>query len=139
MRVIVFNATINNISVSYIVTVSHIGGGNQSTWRNYDMYVTDKTMFGPVVCRREHVLFTSYVFVCSQWCPTYIDYMSNMTDVLLEAGTTCPSRADGFTTSYWWGPCCSSFQYSVLCFLFCLLSSFVLCTQCYQFLWIVHS
>jgi hypothetical protein len=46
MRVIVFNATINNISVSYIVTVSHIGGGNQSTWRNYDMYVTDKTMFG---------------------------------------------------------------------------------------------
>ena len=86
------------------------------------MYVTDKTMFcqsfPPVVCRREHVLFTSYVFVCSQWCPTHIDYMSNMTHVLLEAGTTCPSRADGFTTSYWWGTCCSSFQYSVLCFCF---------------------
>ena len=27
----------------------------------------------------------------------------------------------------------------VLCFLFCLSSSCVLCTQCYQFRWIVHS
>ena len=33
----------------------------------------------------------------------------------------------------------SSFQFHVLCFLFCLSSSCVLCTQCGQFLWIVHS
>ena len=33
----------------------------------------------------------------------------------------------------------SSFQLHVLCFLFCLSSSCVLCTQCGQFLWIVHS
>jgi hypothetical protein len=35
-----------------------------------------KTMFGsslpPVVCRRAHVLFRLFVFVCIQWCPTYI-------------------------------------------------------------------
>ena len=33
-----------------------------------------KTMFGsslrPVVCRRDHVLFTLFVFVCMWWCPT---------------------------------------------------------------------
>ena len=33
-------------------------------------------MFGqclpPVVCRRAHVLFTLFVFVCVQWCPTHI-------------------------------------------------------------------
>jgi hypothetical protein len=26
----------------------------------------------PVVCRRVHVLFTLFVFVCVQWCPTNI-------------------------------------------------------------------
>ena len=26
----------------------------------------------PVVCRRTHVLFTLFVFVCCQWCPTHI-------------------------------------------------------------------
>jgi hypothetical protein len=33
-------------------------------------------MFGsslpPVVCRRAHVLFTLFVFVCIEWCPTPI-------------------------------------------------------------------
>ena len=40
----------------------------------YDFRIT--TMFGsslpPVVCRRAHVLFTSSVFICAQWCPTHI-------------------------------------------------------------------
>jgi hypothetical protein len=35
-----------------------------------------KRMFGsslpPVVCRRAHFLFTLFVFVCIQWCPTHI-------------------------------------------------------------------
>ena len=35
-----------------------------------------KTMFGLslplVVCRRAHVLYTSFVFVCLKWCPTHI-------------------------------------------------------------------
>ena len=35
-----------------------------------------QTMFGsslpPFVCRRTHVLFTLFVFVCVQWCPTHI-------------------------------------------------------------------
>jgi hypothetical protein len=40
----------------------------------YDFHI--KTMFSsslpPVVCRRTHVLFTLYVFVCGLWCITYI-------------------------------------------------------------------
>ena len=36
----------------------------------------------PVICRRSHVLFTLFVFVCVLWCPTHIYYMSNMTGVL---------------------------------------------------------
>jgi hypothetical protein len=35
--------------------------------------------------------------------------------------------------------CCSSFLFSALYFWFCLSSSCVLCTQCWQFLWIVHT
>ena len=35
-----------------------------------------KMMFGsslpPVVCRKAHVLFTLFVSVCAQWCPTHI-------------------------------------------------------------------
>jgi hypothetical protein len=35
-----------------------------------------KTMFcsslPPVVCMRVHVLFTLFVFICIQWCPTHI-------------------------------------------------------------------
>jgi len=35
-----------------------------------------KTMFGsslaPVVCRRAYVLFTLFVFVCVNLCPTHI-------------------------------------------------------------------
>ena len=41
----------------------------------------------------------------------------------------------------WWCPTfcyCSSFLFSVMFFFF-FISSFVLWTQCYQFLWIVHS
>jgi len=34
------------------------------------------TIFGsslpPVVCRRVHVLFTFFVFVCVKWCPTHV-------------------------------------------------------------------
>ena len=26
----------------------------------------------PVVCRRDHAVFTSFVFVNVQWCPTHI-------------------------------------------------------------------
>ena len=30
------------------------------------------TILLPVVCRRVHVLFTLFVFVCIKWCPTHI-------------------------------------------------------------------
>ena len=37
------------------------------------------------------------------------------------------------------GPCCSSLGSSVLCGLFCLSSSCVLCSQCCKILWMFHS
>ena len=49
---------------SYIVVVNFY----------YDLRI--KPLFGsslpPVVCRGVHVLFTLFVFVCIQWCPTHI-------------------------------------------------------------------
>ena len=48
-------------------------------------------------------------------------YMSNMAGVLQETRTTFPSQAPGFIPGCWWGPCCSSFQFSVLCFCFVCL------------------
>jgi len=61
-------------------------------------------------------------------------YMSNMAGVLQETRTTFPSQAPGFLPGCWWGPCCSSFQFSVLCFCFvCLRPVFFVaqCCQCY--------
>ena len=66
-------------------------------------------------------------------------YMSNTAGVLLEAGSTYLSRAPGFTLCVWWGPCCSSFYFFVLYSFISLSSSCVLCNQCWQCLWIVHS
>jgi hypothetical protein len=40
------------------------------------LWCPHKTMFclslPPVVCMRVHVLFTLFVFICIQWCPTHI-------------------------------------------------------------------
>jgi len=59
--------------------------------------------------------------------------MSNTAGVLLKAGTAYPSLL-GFSGV------CVAHLFSFLCcvFLLCLSSSYVLCTQCCQFLWIVH-
>ena len=35
-----------------------------------------------LVCRRAHVLFSLFMFVCIQWCPARADFVSNMTSVL---------------------------------------------------------
>jgi hypothetical protein len=46
----------------------------------YDVHI--KTMFGsylpPFVCRKAHVLFALFVFVCGQWYLTHIDRMGGM-------------------------------------------------------------
>jgi hypothetical protein len=97
-------------------------------------------MFGsslpPVVCRRSHVLFMLFVFVCAQWCQIRLDYMSNMASVLEEAWTAYPSRAHGFKSVL--GGVSVAHLLSFLCFCVCLSSSCVLCTQCFQCLWIAH-
>ena len=60
----------------------------------------------------------------------------SMAGVLYEAGTACPSRTLGFIPGIWWDPCCSFIYFSVLCVLLCFcFLSYVLCSQCYQFLW----
>ena len=52
--VMVFNATFNNISVSYNVEVSFIGGGNRSTWRKPQTCPSHKqTLSHNVVPRHE--------------------------------------------------------------------------------------
>jgi hypothetical protein len=69
----------------------------------------------PVVCRGTHVLFTLFVFVCEQWFPTRIVMcvcfvFLRLVYPMLLISLDCPC--------YDW--------------------SFVLCTLCCWFLWIVH-
>ena len=114
-----------------------------------------KTMFGstlhPVVCRLIRVLFELFVFVCVQWCPSPLDYMSYMAGVLYETETAYPSRAPGSSPGF------GGFRvvhhrvlvgsvlfipivFCVVFFvLFCLTSSCVLCAQCCQCLQIFYS
>ena len=92
-----------------------------------------KTGFAPsFVMYKELWIFMLYLL--NLW----IKYMSNTTQVLKEAGHAYHSRAPGFTFGFWRGPCCPSFQLSVLCcfLVFCL--SCVVCAQYCQLLWIVH-
>ena len=48
--------------------------------------------------------FIYVICVCQriQWCLSRLDYMSNISGILLEAGTTYPSRAIGFIPGLWW-------------------------------------
>jgi len=48
--------------------------------------------------RRYNVLFTLFVSACVYWCPTYIDYVNNISDVLIKAGTAgCGVRLSSFS------------------------------------------
>jgi hypothetical protein len=68
---------------------------------------------------------------------TRLDYMSNMTGVLYKAGAASHLQAPGFTQVVLVGSVFLIFLVFcvVLCFLFCLSSSCVLCTQRYQRHW----
>ena len=80
--------------------------------------------------------------------PNVVAYITHMADVLSEAGTAYPSREHmslylqlfvGGSMSYLRYLCL--FAYSgVLHILCCNFAEFVfvLCTRCWQFLWIVH-
>jgi hypothetical protein len=70
----------------------------------------------------------SYVcYLCLVMYSAVKYYMSNMAGVYKEAVTAYPSGPPGFTPGFCWGPSSSSFFFSMLCFLFCLSSSCVLC------------
>ena len=86
--------------------------------------------FVRIIKRKFRLAFlTVYTFV----------YMKNTMGVLLEAGSAYLSWAPGFIPGFWWGPCFSSLWISVLYVLFCLSLFCVLCNQCCQCLWVVHS
>ena len=53
------------------------------------------------------------------------DFYQTTAGVLLNNRNWFP-----LTPGVWWGLCCSSFKFSVLCFLLCLSSFCVLCTHC---------
>jgi hypothetical protein len=81
--------------------------------------------FSPVVCRIAEDLFTLFVLVCVEFCPTHISYMSNMEDVLWEAGIACFSLAHEFTPVLM-GSVLLVYLVFLVVFLFCLSSSRVL-------------
>ena len=67
------------------------------------------TMFGSylpsVVCRREHVMFALFVFVCVQWCPTHIGFVflrlvCPMLLVSLDCLLFCLPRRSVFSNVY---------------------------------------
>lgn len=64
------------------------------------------------------------------------DDIVNSYKVIIRAGSTYPSRAPGFTSSFWRGPCCSWF---CVVLQFCLSLFCILCAQCYQCLLIAPS
>jgi hypothetical protein len=98
----------------------------------YDFHI--KAMFGsslpPVVC----------MFLCLfAYCGFQSLLTMRVTWRCLIRSRNCLPFAGAFVhPRLWWGPCSSSFLFSVWYFLFGLSSSGVLCTQCCQFLWIVH-
>ena len=81
-------------------------------------------MFGSslltVVCRRDHVLFMLFVFVCVNCCRTRSDCMNNMVGATCGTGTAYPSRASGFTLGFFVGSVMLIF-FSCLCCVFCFV------------------
>ena len=66
------------------------------------------------------------------WCPTYTDYASTMTGVLLVAGTVCPPLTHGFTPSFLVGSVLLMFLVFCVVFLFRLSSSILCCPFGFQ-------
>lgn len=64
---------------------------------DFHMETIASLSMSPVVYSCFHVLFALFVFVCTYWCPTHIDHMSNMAGVLKEAETAYRSRPHWFT------------------------------------------
>jgi hypothetical protein len=91
--------------------------------------------------RRYNVLFTLFVSACVYWCSTYIDYVNNIADVLIKAGTAgCGVRLSSLSVF------ASVRDANLYCSLCCVVALFVfeLCRvscvpKCYQCLWIVQS
>ena len=109
----------------------------------------------PVFCRRPHVLLCFLcVYVCIKWCPTFCPIkcfyiLSSVLWCLLRFPHknnvcfvfTSSSLLEGsclIYVIYVYLHIVVSNTYCVVV-LFCLSSSCVLCTQCCQFFWIVHS
>ena len=82
------------------------------------------------------------VFTPSLWCGP-CSSSSTWVHPRVFGGIRIAHRAPEFTPGFWWGPCCSSFLLfcvALFCLsLFCLSLFCVLCTQCCQCHWIVHS
>ena len=71
--------------------------------------------------------------------PSYfLDNMTNMAGILKQTRTGCPSWPPGFNPDLWWVRIIYRFS-CLCCFVFYWSSSCVLCIQCCQWLWIVHS
>jgi len=91
----------------------------------------------PAFCRRGRVIFMSFVFICVQWCPTRLNYMSNMARVSYETDIVYPSRAHVFTSVF--GGVRVANRFSFMCCVLCFVCfRLVSCAQCCQCLWIAH-
>jgi hypothetical protein len=99
----------------------------------YDFCIT--TMFGssllPVVCRRAHVLFTLFVFVCVLLCPTHIV----LCVCLVYLRLVLPIMPVSLDCQFFIAPSVLSIVVSNT---YCVVLFFVLYTLCCQFFWSVH-
>ena len=85
-----------------------------------------------------HVLFMLLVFVCVQMCPTYIDYTIKWR-VFYKRQELPTIREHLRSHRFLVGSVLLIFLVFCGVYLLCLSSFNVLCDQCCQFLWIVHS
>ena len=106
----------------------------------YVMHENDvRFVFTPVGCRRAHFLFMLIVFVYVWWCASRIDDMSNMVGILWERWYTYLSLHLGLPQFLVGSMLLIFLVFCAMFFLHCLSLSCVLCTQCCQWLCIVHS
>ena len=57
-------------------------------------------------CWEQSNHYSYTIWVQARLLPDLTIYLSNTTGVLLETGTAYFSRESGFTSGFWWGPCC---------------------------------
>ena len=76
--------------IDIVMTRSWRISNSKTQWKIFLIKIMLSSSLPPIVCRWTHVLFTLFVFVCVNYCPTHTVLGGGGVSVLLPVSLDCP-------------------------------------------------